>query len=79
MLFRKVADGDMKNNVHELRKELKLTQEEFAKKLGVTRQTIISIEQGKYIASLPLALKMAKVFNVHVEIIFSLEDNGNVY
>ena len=79
MLFRKVADGDMKNNVHELRKELKLTQEEFAKKLGVTRQTIISIEQGKYIASLPLALKMAKVFNVPVEKIFRLEDNGNDY
>ena len=79
MLFRKVADGDMKNNVHELRKELRLTQEEFAKKLGVTRQTIISIEQGKYIASLPLALKMAKVFRVPVEKIFSLEDEGNDY
>ncbi len=79
MLFRKVADRNMKNNVHELRKELRLTQEEFAKKLGVTRQTIISIEQGKYIASLPLALKMAKVFNVPVEKIFSLEDEGNDY
>lgn len=69
----------MKNNVHELRKKLKLTQEELAKKLGVTRQTIISIEQGKYIASLPLALKMAMVFNVPVEQIFSLEENSNDY
>lgn len=63
----------MKNNVHELRKKMRLTQEELAKKLGVTRQTIISIEQGKYIASLPLALKMAKIFNMSVENIFELE------
>ena len=77
MLFRKVADRDMKNNVHELRKRLKLTQEELAKSVGVTRQTIISIEQGKYIASLPLALKIAKVFNVPVEQIFSLEGNDD--
>ena len=69
----------MKNNVYDLRKKLKLTQEELAKKIGVTRQTIISIEQGKYIASLPLALKMAKVFEVPVEEIFILEEgyNGN--
>lgn len=69
----------MKNNVHELRKKMKFTQEELAKKIGVTRQTIISIEQGKYIASLPLALKMAKVFGVSVEEIFILEEgyNGN--
>ena len=67
----------MENNVYELRKKLKLTQEELAKRLGVTRQTIISIEQGKYIASLPLALKMGKVFNVPVEQIFSLEENGD--
>ena len=52
----------MKNEVHKLRKSLKLTQEDLAKKVGVTRQTIISIEQGKYIASLPLALKISKVF-----------------
>lgn len=62
------------NNVHELRKSHKYTQEELAKKLGVTRQTIISIEQGKYIASLPLALKMAHIFEVPVETIFHLEE-----
>ena len=39
----------MRNNLHDLRKQKKYTQEELAKKLGVTRQTIISIEQGKYI------------------------------
>ena len=65
----------MRNNVLDLRKQKKYTQEELAKKLGVTRQTIISIEQGKYIASLPLALKIAKVFNVKVEDVFSLGED----
>lgn len=64
----------MKNEVHKYRKQMKLTQEDLAKKVGVTRQTIISIEQGKYIASLPLALKIAKIFNVTVETLFSLEE-----
>ena len=65
----------MKNEVHKLRKSLKLTQEDLAKKVGVTRQTIISIEQGKYIASLPLALKISKVFGTSVENVFSLEED----
>ena len=64
----------MINNVHKYRKVKKLTQEELALAVGVTRQTIISIEQGKYIASLPLALKIAKVFDVSVEEVFSLEE-----
>lgn len=64
----------MKNRLYDLRKSHKYTQEELAKKLGVTRQTIISIEQGKYIASLPLALKMAKIFGVPLEQIFDLEE-----
>lgn len=64
----------LKNKLYELRKGCKYTQEGLARKLGVTRQTIISIEQGKYIASLPLALKMAKIFEVPVEEIFCLEE-----
>ncbi len=64
----------MKNEVYKYRKGLKITQEELAKRVGVTRQTIISIEQGKYIASLPLALKIARVFNVSVEDLFQLEE-----
>lgn len=64
----------MTNEVHKFRKSLKLTQEELALKVGVTRQTIISIEQGKYVASLPLALKIASIFGVSVEEIFSLEE-----
>lgn len=65
----------MLNEVHKYRKQLKLTQEDLAKMVGVTRQTIISIEQGKYIASLPLALKIASIFKIPVEEIFKLEDN----
>ena len=68
----------MVNYVHKYRKALKMTQEEFASQCGVTRQTIISIEQGKYVASLPLALKMAQIFNVKVEDLFSLEEKEEV-
>lgn len=64
----------MKNDVYKYRKSMKLTQEDLAKRVGVTRQTIISIEQGKYIASLPLALKIARVFQVPVESIFTIEE-----
>ena len=64
----------MENRVIKHRKALKMTQEELAKQVGVTRQTIISIEQGKYVASLPLALKIARVFNEPVEEIFYLEE-----
>ena len=63
----------MTNKVYELRKLNKMTQDDLASKLGVTRQTIISIEKGKYVASLQLALKMSKIFNVSVEEIFELE------
>lgn len=65
----------MKNDVSKFRKVSKLTQEELAKMVGVTRQTIISIEQGKYIASLPLAFKIAKVFSVSIEDVFYPEES----
>ena len=61
-----------KNNVQAIRKAEKLTQAELADLVGVTRQTIISIEKNKYTPSLPLALKLAKVCKVQVEDIFSL-------
>lgn len=64
----------MQNKVHEYRKKHKITQEDLAKMVGVTRQTIISIENGKYQASLILALRIARVFRVPVENIFILED-----
>lgn len=64
----------MTNKVYIYRKQMKMTQEYLAKQVGVTRQTIISIEQGKYTASLPLAIKIARVFKKNVEEIFILED-----
>lgn len=56
------------------RKEAKLTQEELANRVGVRRETIVFLEQGKYNPSLELALKVAKEVNAKVEDIFSLEN-----
>lgn len=61
------------NKLHELRKEIKVTQEELAKAVGVTRQTIIAIEKGNYIPSLLLAMKISKFFNKPIEEIFFYE------
>jgi putative transcriptional regulator len=68
-----VGDG-LKTIIPELRKEHKLSQEELALAVGVTRQTITSIEIGKYTASLPLAYKIAKYFNKSIEEIFDFSD-----
>ncbi|MBM4171317.1 MAG: helix-turn-helix transcriptional regulator [Ignavibacteria bacterium] len=64
----------MKNNLHVLRAEKRLSQDDLAKLVDVSRQTINAIEREKYDPSLPLALKIAKVFNKKVEEIFFLED-----
>lgn len=63
----------MKNRVRALRKEKNLRQEDLAKHLQVTRQTIIAIENDKYNPSLELALKMARFFEIPVEEIFQLD------
>ena len=63
----------MKNRLRELREAKGLTQEELAKALGVTRQTIIAIEKGKYDPSLKLAFKIARFFGVKIEDIFLYE------
>ena len=60
------------NQVKEIRLELELTQEDLARKVRVSRQSIISIEQGRYIPSLPLALKFAKLFRRPTDDIFQL-------
>ena len=60
----------MKTRIAELRKEKKISQEELALAVGVTRQTITSIEVEKYVASLPLAYKIAHYFNRSIEEIF---------
>ncbi|MBT4257780.1 helix-turn-helix transcriptional regulator [archaeon] len=64
----------MKNQITEFRKKLKLTQEELAKKVGVTRQTIIALEKEKYNPSLELAYKISKVLKAKkIESVFSLD------
>lgn len=60
------------NNVQSVRKERGITQEQLAEAVGVTRQTIISIEKGNYVPSVLLALKIAIFFNLPVEDIFSI-------
>jgi len=61
------------NNVQEFRTKKKLTQEDFANAIGVTRQTIIAIEKGNYTPSVFLALKIAHYFNSTVEKLFTIE------
>ena len=58
----------------ELRKERKLSQEELALAVGTTRQTITSIETGKYVASLPLAFKIAHYFDLTIEEVFDFSE-----
>lgn len=64
----------MNNRIRELREQLSLTQIDFAKMLEVSRQTVISLENGKYNPSLPLAYKIAKVFNKTIEEVFIFEE-----
>lgn len=60
----------MRNRLVELRKERYMTQGELAEALGVSRQTVISIERGRYDPSLPLAFKISTVFGLRIEEIF---------
>ncbi|MBS4749994.1 helix-turn-helix domain-containing protein [Granulicatella sp. zg-ZJ] len=68
----------MDNRIKELRKEKRLSQEMLADMVDVTRQTIISLEQGKYIASLPLAYQIAKIFHLTIEDVFIFQEDENV-
>ena len=65
----------MINHVKEMRVSLGLTQQELGDLLKVSRQTIFSIETGKYVPSTILSLKISKIFNKPVEKIFVLEKN----
>lgn len=64
----------MKNKVEELRKQNHLTQEQLAEKLQVSRQTIHSIESQKYLPSITLAFKIARLFNLTIEDIFEYDE-----
>ena len=64
----------VKSIIRQLRRERKLSQEELAAAVGTTRQTITSIEVGKYTASLPLAYKIAHYFGLTIEKVFDFSD-----
>ena len=65
----------MKNRLEDLRRERGITQEELGAAVGVTRQTIISLENGRYNASLLLAHKIARYFDLTIEELFLFEED----
>ena len=68
--------GDFLNNkIRELRKDHKVTQDDLANAVGVTRQTIISLENGKYNASLQLAHKISRYFGMSIEDVFIFQED----
>ncbi|GIO25670.1 helix-turn-helix transcriptional regulator [Ornithinibacillus bavariensis] len=68
----------MKTLIREKRKERNMTQEELSEALKVSRQTIISLEKGKYKPSLVLAHKLAQIFECTIEDLFIFEGDENV-
>ncbi len=69
----KMPKNEITNEVRRLRFEHgQMTQQQLADKVGVTRQTIIAIESGKYAPSLPLAFRIARTFGVQIENVFQL-------
>jgi len=66
----------MKNRLRVLRAEQNWSQMELGLRVGVSRQAINAIETGKYDPSLPLAMKIARLFGTTVEAVFELEENG---
>ena len=66
----------MKNKIEQIRKERGVLQEELAKYMGVSRQTISSLENGRYNPSITLAYKIAKYFNMTIEEVFVFEEEG---
>ena len=66
----------MENTIRQLRTEQGLSQAELAGALGVSRQTIISIENGRYTPSLPLGMALARYFGQTVEQVFGAEADG---
>ena len=64
----------MKNRIRVARAEVRMTQQQLAEAIGVSRQTINAIESGKFVPSTVLALKMAQIYEKSVEEIFMLDD-----
>ncbi len=68
--------GRIKNRIRRLRfDQNEMTQEELANRAGCTRQTIIALEQGKYVPSIELSFRVAKAFGVPLEEVFQYEDS----
>ena len=75
-----MAKSEIKNQVRRLRFENgEMTQQQLADRVGVTRQTIIAIEAGKYAPSLPLAFKIARTFGVSIEKVFRYETDNPLH
>ena len=66
----------MKNQLEELRRQHAIRQEDLAQALGVSRQTVISLEKGKYNPSLALAFKLSRYFGLSIEDIFDDSDEA---
>ena len=65
----------MKNSIRVARAERRITQQQLADAVGVSRQTINAIESGKFVPSTVLALKMARIFSCNVEELFQLDED----
>ena len=65
---------NIRNKIAELRREFSITQQQLAQKLSVSRQTVISLENGKYNPSINLAYKIAKLFGKKIEDVFIFDD-----
>ncbi len=69
-----MSNARIRNNIRRLRFDHgEMTQEELANRAGCTRQTIIALEQGKYVPSIELAFKIARVFGVKLDDVFQYE------
>jgi putative transcriptional regulator len=70
-----MGNNNLSNQIRKLRFEHdQMTQQQLADKAGVTRQTIIAIESGRYAPSLPLAFKIAQTFGISIEAVFQYEN-----
>jgi len=67
---------DVLNHVRAHRRRLDLTQQELADRIGVTRQTVLSIERGRYNPSVGLALRLAGALETTIEALFELQEDG---
>lgn len=69
-----MADSELRNQIKEQRAIKRITQDELAAKIGVTRKTVNTIENGKFVPSTILAIRMARFFKIRVEDLFQLTE-----